>query len=410
MCRVSESTGWRPLRVPPRAGADALALSPFARLARSHALNVAGDALIALALADSLFFSVDPSDARWRVALYLLLTMAPFALVSPLIGPALDRSQGGRRMMIIGAAAGRAIVCLFMVDDVDNVLLYPEAFAVLVMAKGYSVAKSALVPTVVADDAELVEANAKLSLLSGISGFLAAIPGIALLKFGGAPWVLGLAALTFAFGAVVSLRIPRVAIATSPPDEAERAELRSGGIILAASGMGLLRAVVGFLTFLLAFVLRDDGAPSWWFGIVIAASMVGTLAGAFVAPIARRSMPEERILVGALGLVTLVGVFVAAAGGRASWAVLAGAVGFAASAGKLAFDAIVQRDAPDANRGRSFARFETRFQIAWVVGALIPVVLPLGATVGFLLLAGTAGFAVFTYVAGLRAMARRAAA
>ena len=31
---------------------------------------------------------------------------------------------------------------------------------------------------------------------------------------------------------------------------------------------------------------------------------------------------------------------------------------------------------PDAVRGRSFARFETRFQITWVVGALIPVAIP----------------------------------
>jgi hypothetical protein len=294
-----------------------------------------------------------------------------------------------------------------MIDDVDNVLLYPEAFAVLVMAKWYSVAKSALVPKVVNYDAGLVEANAKLSLLSGISGFVAAVPGIALLKLGGAPWVLGLATATFALGAVVSLRMPRAAVATEPPDEAERTELRSAGILLAASGMGLLRAIVGFLTFLLAFALRTDDAPTWWFGIVVAASLVGTLGGAVLAPVARRSIAEERILAGSLGLVTVVGLFVALAGGRAAWAVLAATVGLAASAGKLAFDAIVQRDAPDANRGRSFARFETRFQIAWVVGALLPVVLPLGPTLGFVLVAGTAGFAAFSYVAGLRTVAHR---
>ena len=42
---------------------------------------------------------------------------------------------------------------------------------------------------------------------------------------------------------------------------------------------------------------------------------------------------------------------------------------------KLAFDSLVQRDAPDANRGRSFARFETRFQLVWVIGALLPLLL-----------------------------------
>src|SRR5215210_1188257 len=86
---------------------------------------------------------------------------------------------------------------------------------------------------------------------------------------------------------------------------------------------------------------------------------------------------------------------------------MAGIVGLSASAGKLAFDAIVQRDAPDANRGRSFARFETRFQLVWVVGAFLPVVVPLPARVGFLVVAGAAGFALFSYLAGARGVADR---
>ena len=43
------------------------------------------------------------------MALYLALTMAPFAVVAPLIGPALDRMRGGRRLMVIGANALRAV-------------------------------------------------------------------------------------------------------------------------------------------------------------------------------------------------------------------------------------------------------------------------------------------------------------
>ena len=81
------------------------------------------------------------------------------------------------------------------------------------------------------------------------------------------------------------------------------------------------------------------------------------------------------------------------------------AIGLAASGSKLAFDAIVQRDAPDANRGRSFAKFETRFQLLWVLSALIPVVAPIPARIGFLLIAVAAGFAVSSYVVSLRAVA-----
>ena len=63
---------------------------------------------------------------------------------------------------------------------------------------------------------------------------------------------------------------------------------------------------------------------------------------------------------------------------------LAVVVNFAAAVGKLAFESIVQRDAPQANRGRAFARFETRFQLAWAVAGLIPVVIVIPGWVGFL--------------------------
>ena len=73
----------------------------------------------------------------------------------------------------------------------------------------------------------------------------------------------------------------------------------------------------------------------------------------------------------------------------------------------MAFDSLVQRDAPDANRGRSFAGFELRFQVVWVLGAVLPVLITLPQRVGFLVIAGVAGFALFSYSAG-QAAARRA--
>jgi hypothetical protein len=94
------------------------------------------------------------------------------------------------------------------------------------------------------------------------------------------------------------------------------------------------------------------------------------------------------------------------AGGLHAAAGLALCVGMAASTGKLAFDSLVQRDAPDANRGRSFAKFETRFQLTWVVGAFVPVVIPIPRAVGFLVVALAATFALVSYIAGQRALSR----
>jgi hypothetical protein len=421
------------------AGAEGFAVSPFTRLARVHAASTAADTLVAMSLAGSLFFSIPTGEARGQVALYLLLTIAPFAVVGPLMGPALDRMKGGRRLLVVLTGVGRAFVCVLMVRAVDSLLLFPLAFAILVLGKAYAIARSALVPTVVSDDRELVEANSRLSLLGGVSGFVVAIPGGIVLQVADAEGVLVLAAIAGAAQALLATRLPATAVAADPPGAAEEAELRGAGVVLAGEAMGVLRGVVGFLTFLLAFALRgggDDspvptglgigralrstagfdvtaggggssGAPTWHFGVVLAASVIGGLAGAVLAPRLRDVASEERILQGALLGTLAAGVLGAALGGLLGAALLAAGVGVAATSGKLAFDSIVQRDAPDANRGRSFARFETRFQLIWVIGGFVPVVVALPARVGFLVVAGAAGFALFTYHAALRGVAHR---
>lgn len=399
---MQETPGWRPLGEPRAVSVTA----PFARLARTQAFVVAGDTLVALALAGSLFFAISPDAARSKVALYLLLTMAPFAVVAPLVGPWIDRAQGGRRTMVILSAVARAVLGVLMIDDLNSVLLFPEALAVLVLGKGYSISRASLVPSLVRDQAELVEANSKLVLVGGIVGFLAAIPGLGLYQIGPG-WVLAGAAVCFGFGALAATRIPSTKVATSEAGPVERAELRGGGILLAASAMGVMRGIVGFLAFHVAFWLRGDDAATGWFGAVLAASAVGSLVGAGVAPLLRKAVREERILLGCLAATAVAALGVLQLGGRSSAAVLAAVVGMSASAGKLSFDSIVQRDAPDANQGRSFARFETRFQLAWVAGAFLPVLVtvPLGA--GYIGIAVVAAAATVLYATGRHVPVKR---
>jgi len=379
------------------------------RLARTHIFGVAGDTLVTVALAGSLFFSVDPTAARGNVALYLALTIAPFAIVAPLIGPAIDRAAGGRRLMMVVAATVRGLLALLMVRHLDSLWLYPEAFAVLVSGKAYHVAKSAIVPTLVQRDSELVEANSKLVLLGGIAGALAFPPGVALrLLHDGMPLVLASAA--FLVSGLAAWRLPLTSVATKPADDLEKAELRSASVLLAASAMALLRAIVGFLTFLIVFWLRSEEAPIAWFGVVGIAAVAGNLGGAVSAPLLRRVVREELLLGGVMVLTAVVAFASAAGPSRLSAAALALTVGASTSLGKLSFDAIVQRNAPDANQGRSFAKFETRFQLAWVVAALIPVlffeVLPIW--LGFLILAIASSMGSFFFLGGLRAIARGA--
>jgi len=110
----------------------------------------AGDTMFAVSLAGSLFFSISPTAAKDKVILYLLLTMGPFAVVAPALGPIIDRSRGARRAMVVASAVGRAALCPFLARDIHSLLLFPEAFAMLVLSKVYLVTKGALVPEMAA--------------------------------------------------------------------------------------------------------------------------------------------------------------------------------------------------------------------------------------------------------------------
>ena len=400
-------------------------MQPFTWLARTHLLSAAGDALIAIALAGSLFFNLDPAAARPKVALYLLVTMAPFAVVGPLIGPLVDRARGGRRGMIIGAGIARAILALLMVRHLDSLLLFPEAFGALVAGKTYHVAKSAVVPGLVREERDLVEANSKLMLLSGLGGALAAGPGV-LLSLASSRWVLVLAAVVFVLMTFPARRLPRFAVRprqmspppggpppgspppVSPPPS-RPATTRRGAMLLAGSAMGVVRAMTGFTLFLIAFWLRTDDAAPWWFGFMFTASAIGQLIGAVGAPWLRRRVREEVLLACTLMIAAAMSFYVVTAPDRGSVLGLALVIGFMSALGKLCFDAIVQRDEVPADQGRTFARFETRFQLMWVIGGLVPVaapsgILPLRAGVMLLGIAGLV--AVVLYAGGLWALAR----
>ena len=397
----------------------------FLRLVRVHALAAAGDAMITIALAGSLFFSIDPSAARFRVTLYLVLTMAPFAVVGPLIGPALDRFRGGRRPMIFAINAGRAFVAFLMISNMDSLLLFPLAFAMLILQKSYGVAKASMVPLILPKEEQFVGGNARLAVVGSVCGLMGAGPALLANLLGGSSWTVGLAMVVYIITALFSLSLPQGRVVPDPVDDHESNRLRSVGIRRAATATGTLRGIVGFMTFLAAFALRggaddvnlsgvgtalgagvrhalqgdvaSDASPVWKLGIVAAATVSGFFAGSLLAPKLRDRIREEVIIASALVTLFAVGLLAAWSGGFGSTVLLALGVGITASAGKLSFDSIVQRDAEGANHGRSFAAFETRFQIFWVLGALIPVIIPIPARVGFMLIAVAAAAAALLF-------------
>ena len=217
-------------------------------------------------MAGSIFFSSPTSAARGKVLLFLLITMTPFVIVAPVLGPALDRMKGGRRLFLIASAAGRAVLCIALAMYIskpapEGLLVYPLAFGVLVLQKGSAIAKSALVPALVKDDAELVTANSRLALINAIAAFVGAAPAFVVYKLFGADWSLRFAAVVFVVATILAIQIPRTRL-RAPADEQEqrleRDEMHTPSILLGSSAMAVLRASVGFLAFFTAFSLKDD--------------------------------------------------------------------------------------------------------------------------------------------------------
>ena len=366
-------------------------------MALAHAVGVCGDLFVTIALADSLFFSIKADAARPRVLLYLLFTMAPFAVVAPVLGPFLDRTRGGRRMLIAIASASRAVLCVLMAAHIDDFLLYPLTFGALVASKGQNVAKSALVPAVVDDESELVSANSRLALISVLAGAIGAGPATLVLQLAGGSWVLRLGSAIFALGTILALAIPAAKKTSRPETDEDRRTLHAPSIVVAGSAMGFFRGVVGFMTFFAAFVLKRQHEPAWFFGLVLAASAIGNGVGVVLAPLLRRKFREEWILTGALLVPGALLVFAARSYGRPALTIAAGA-----SCGRLAFDSLLQRDAHEAARGRAFARFETRFQLVWVTGGVLAVALPSQGRAGLFLVALVLLFAGLTYFGTVR--------
>jgi hypothetical protein len=148
------------------ASADGAGSSGLAALLWTHAAAAAGDALVAVSLASTAFFQVSASEARGKIALYLLLTLLPFSLIVPVAGPLLDRFPHGRRYVLALTTGGRGLVAWTLAGSLASLSLYPQALVILVLARAYGVARAAAVVRVRPPALGLVAANARLNVAS----------------------------------------------------------------------------------------------------------------------------------------------------------------------------------------------------------------------------------------------------
>ena len=396
--------------------------SGLSHLIWNQVLSYGADAMIAVALAGTVFFGASPHAQRGNVLLYLLVTMAPFALIAPVIGPALDRFQHGRRWAMGASAIGRGVLALIMAGHPTNLLvLYPCALGSLVLSKAYSVIRAAAAPRLVPPGMTLVEANARLSFFGLASAIVGGGLVAAVIKVSGS-YTAGLVvtAVGFAICAFFAFRLPKQVDSTRNPGQLRRSVKAPSArgirqwaqrglppqVITSLQGEATLRFLSGFLTVFLAFYIETTShgytAALALAGLVGAAGL-GNFVGTATGTRMTLARPELIILIGAASAAV---VCLLTAVLFSTWiAILAMLLCAVANAlSKISLDSVIQRDVDESMRSSAFGRSETFLQLAWVLGATIGVVLPAdNGAVGFWVAGGIV--AVVTTVVALHGRA-----
>lgn len=363
--------------------------SGFSRLLELHAFNTAGDAAVAISLAGTLFFTVPTGEATGQVALFLVLTMLPFAVVAPLIGPFLDRFRRGRRWAIGATLAIRAFCCWVLAGAVADAspAFYFAALGCLVASKAYGVTRASAVPRLLPKTFTLVKANSRISLTGTGAAAISAPLAVGAAAIG-AEWALRYAALLFAIGTVLAILLPAKVDSSEGEEQVDLtpdAETRRKGLAITRAVVnGLrsnsgLRLLSGFLTIFMAFTLREPPGSMGWnadpmilLGLVVGGAGAGNTIGTLIGSAASSRAPEKVVI----GVLILDVVVLATVGVFFTWwtAVILGlTVGICQSLGKLSLDAMIQRDVPERVRTSMFARSETLLQLGWVTGGLIGI-------------------------------------
>lgn len=393
--------------------------SGLSRLIELHAFNAAGDAAVAISLAGTLFFQVPTGEARGQVALFLGLTMLPFAIVAPLIGPFLDRFSHGRRWAVGATMAIRCFLCWVLATAVvtESGWLFPAALGCLVASKAYGVTRAAAVPRLLPPDLTLVKANARVSL-AGVVGAGISAPLAILASTFGPEWSLRYGFVVFVLATIWAIRLPEKVDASQGEGElvltgeSDTSTTRPAGRrprtrIPAAVAFALRancgpRWLSGFLTMFMAFLLRDNPIGEWrpevLLGLVIGAAGLGNTLGITIGSVLKRLNPAVTVVLALLADVA-VAALAAMFYGLVTLVLLGLTAGLAQSLAKLSLDSTIQRDVPGRIQASAFARSDTTLQLAWVIGGFVGIAMPLMPQLGLGIAAAVLGaWAAFVLV------------
>jgi MFS family permease len=422
-------TGGLVHRVTSASGAGRTGLSTLIELTAAAG---AGDAFVAVSLAGTIFFNTSLDQARGKVVLFLVVTMAPFAVLAPFIGPALDRVQQGRKYLLAGTLLARGLLCYAMAASVSNPInLLPAAFGVLVLQKAYGVVRASVAPRLLPEQITLVRANARSQLIAVITATLAAGLAEGIQVVGGAAWVLRVGMVVYLGAMVLALRLPdqvdsppapapaaaapqappaRPAsdpwhgpeptqadgtlpydepAAALPPGSPAASGTKKGtrpshwrtlsrvgpAVTEAMTGNAVLRAFSGFTLFFFVFLLQSErfGVSKHFALGALAGAVAGGSIFAMVIGSWLKSRAPQLIMFAVLTVAPVVAAASAWFFGFTAVIAVAFAAILCASLAKLAQDSIVQREIGDEVRSSTFAVSETLNQVANVAGGLLGV-------------------------------------
>lgn len=390
------------------------------------AASGAADAFVTVALAGTIFFSTSVDQARGRVVLFLIITMAPFAVLAPFIGPALDRIQQGRRFVLAGTMLTRGLLCYAMSANVrDSVTLLPAAFGILVLQKAGGVVKASVTPRLLPAGLTLVTANARSGLISIATSTAAAGLAAGVQFAGGAAWTLRVGTLIYLAAMLLALRLPeqidvpaadrtparapspardtgrepptrpdlpRPTLPLEPADKPDADRGHNAGRWRTLANVGpvvaeamtvnaVLRAYSGYILFLLAFLLRSVNlgtvfghqvSHNFALGALALGLSVGSLASMILGSFFRGRGPQL-IMFSVLAIAPVVTALCAWQFGLWAAVIVEATAIFCASLAKLGQDSIVGREIGDEIRSSTFAVSETLNQVANVAGGLAGV-------------------------------------
>ncbi|GAB3870050.1 hypothetical protein GCM10029964_003710 [Kibdelosporangium lantanae] len=380
------------------ANADGADKSGLTALTYATMLNYASDAAMAVALANTLFFAAASADSsKGKIALYLLITVAPFALVAPVIGPALDRIQRGRRLAMCVASAGQALMCVMMATQFDSWLLYPGALGKMVLSKSFTVLKAAVTPRVLPPDITLSKTNARLTTFGLAAGAVFGGVAAGVLQLFGSPGALWFTAIICVVGAVQGMKIPawvevtegEVPTSLSATKVKTKRQPLGQQVVVSLWANGTIKVLTGFLMMFSAFAIRaeTEGKPVQQLlllGLVAGAAGVGSFGGNAIGSRLHVGRPEQMVLACVIASLsaTVVATIMPGVGTMTVVSLIAAT---AAALAKNSLDAVIQDDLPEESRASAFGRSETVLQLGWVFGGALGVLLPTTFWVGFLI-------------------------